>query len=184
MMRNASRAGVGAAQYGDQIAAPGRISVFTSTSGGPNIDQASKRKTSARAYWQDAREGRAGAQCNASGLSGRNLLDGLVEGRDPEHMVQGVKGKARKKIPALLDALGQGLDDDAKPLVALLRDNARRGRALVGGPGAADFRRGQARLRIAVDAAADPTGDGTAGRGRPAGGSGRRDGNVRYRPAG
>lgn len=56
------------------------------------------------------------------GLSGRNLLDGLVEGRDPEHMVQGVKGKARKKIPALLDALGQGLDDGAKPLVALLRD--------------------------------------------------------------
>ena len=56
------------------------------------------------------------------GLSGRNLLDGLVEGRDPEHMVQGVKGKARKKIPALLDALGQGLDDGAKPLVVLLRD--------------------------------------------------------------
>ena len=42
------------------------------------------------------------------GLSGRNLLDGLVEGRDPEQMVQGVKGKARKKIPALLDALGKG----------------------------------------------------------------------------
>ena len=56
------------------------------------------------------------------GLSGRNLLDVLVEGRDPEHMVQGVKGKARKKIPALLDALGQGLDDGAKPLVVLLRD--------------------------------------------------------------
>ena len=56
------------------------------------------------------------------GLSGRNLLDGLVEGRDPEQMVQGVKGKARKKIPALLDALGKGLDDGAKPLVVLLRD--------------------------------------------------------------
>ena len=35
------------------------------------------------------------------GLSGRNLLDGLVEGRDPEHMLQGVKGKARKKIPGI-----------------------------------------------------------------------------------
>ncbi len=34
----------------------------------------------------------------------------------------GVKGNARKKIPALLDALGCGLDDGAKPLVALLRD--------------------------------------------------------------
>ncbi len=56
------------------------------------------------------------------GLSGRNLLEGLVEGRDPEQMVQGVKGNARKKIPALLDALGQGLDEGAKPLVVLLRD--------------------------------------------------------------
>lgn len=56
------------------------------------------------------------------GLSGRNLLDGLLEGRDPEQMVVGVKGKARKKIPALLDALGQGLDEGAKPLVVLLRE--------------------------------------------------------------
>ena len=56
------------------------------------------------------------------GLSGRNLLDGLVAGRDPEQMVAGVKGNARKKIPALLDALGCGLDDGAKPLVVLLRD--------------------------------------------------------------
>ena len=56
------------------------------------------------------------------GLSGRNLLDGLVAGQDPEQMVAGVKGNARKKIPALLDALGCGLDDGAKPLVALLRD--------------------------------------------------------------
>ena len=56
------------------------------------------------------------------GLSGRNLLDGLVEGRDPEQMMAGVKGNARKKIPALLDALGKGLDDGAKPLVVLLRD--------------------------------------------------------------
>ena len=56
------------------------------------------------------------------GLSGRNLLDGLVEGRAPEQMVTGVKGKARKKIPALLDALGCGLDEGAKPLVVLLRD--------------------------------------------------------------
>ena len=56
------------------------------------------------------------------GLSGRNLLDGLVAGRDPEQMMAGVKGKARKKIPALLDALGKGLDEGAKPLVVLLRD--------------------------------------------------------------
>ena len=56
------------------------------------------------------------------GLSGRNLLDGLLEGCDPEQMVAGVKGKARKKVPALLDALAQGLDDGAKPLVVLLRD--------------------------------------------------------------
>ena len=56
------------------------------------------------------------------GLSGRNLLDGLVAGQDPEQMVAGVKGTARKKIPALLDALGRGLDDGAKPLVVLLRD--------------------------------------------------------------
>ena len=56
------------------------------------------------------------------GLSGRNLLDGLLEGRDPEEMVEGVKGRARKKIPALLDALGQGLDAGAKPLVVLLRE--------------------------------------------------------------
>ena len=56
------------------------------------------------------------------GLSGRNLLDGLVAGQDPEQMVAGVKGNARKKIPALLDALGCGLDEGAKPLVALLRD--------------------------------------------------------------
>ena len=56
------------------------------------------------------------------GLSGRNLLDGLVAGQAPEQMVAGVKGNARKKIPALLDALGYGLDDGAKPLVALLRD--------------------------------------------------------------
>ena len=77
------------------------------------------------------------------GLSGRNLLDGLVEGRDPEQMVQGVKGKARKKIPALLDALGKGLDEGAKPLVVLLRDMLD---AVVGGPGAAYFRSGQARL--------------------------------------
>ena len=55
------------------------------------------------------------------GLSGRNLLDGLVAGRDPEQMMAGVKGKARKKIPALLDALGEGLDEGAKPLVVLLR---------------------------------------------------------------
>ena len=55
------------------------------------------------------------------GLSGRNLLDGFVEGRDPEQMMAGVKGNARKKIPALLDALGKGLDDGAKPLVVLLR---------------------------------------------------------------
>ena len=34
----------------------------------------------------------------------------------------GVKGKARKKIPALLDALGKGLDEGAKPLVVLLRE--------------------------------------------------------------
>ena len=56
------------------------------------------------------------------GLSGRNLLDGLVAGHDPEQMVAGVKGNARKKIPALLDALGKGLDDGAKPLVVLLRN--------------------------------------------------------------
>ena len=56
------------------------------------------------------------------GLSGRNLLDGLVAGHDPEQMVAGVKGNARKKIPALLDALGKGLNDGAKPLVVLLRD--------------------------------------------------------------
>ena len=56
------------------------------------------------------------------GLSGRNLLDGLLEGREPEQMVAGVKGKARKKVPALLDALGQGLDEGAKPLVVLLRE--------------------------------------------------------------
>ena len=56
------------------------------------------------------------------GLSGRNLLDGLVAGHDPEQMVAGVKGNARKKIPALLDALGKGLDDGAKSLVVLLRD--------------------------------------------------------------
>ena len=37
-------------------------------------------------------------------------------------MVAGVKGNARKKIPALLDALGCGLDEGAKPLVTLLRD--------------------------------------------------------------
>ena len=55
-------------------------------------------------------------------LSGRNLLDGLLEGHEPEQMVAGVKGKARKKVPALLDALAQGLDDGAKPLVVLLRD--------------------------------------------------------------
>ncbi len=56
------------------------------------------------------------------GLSGRHLLDGLVEGRDPEEMVQNVKGNARKKIPALLDALGRGMDDGVKPLVVLLRN--------------------------------------------------------------
>ena len=56
------------------------------------------------------------------GLSGRNLLDGLLEGREPEQMVAGVKGKARKKLPALLDALGHGLDEGAKPLVVLLRE--------------------------------------------------------------
>ncbi len=56
------------------------------------------------------------------GLSGRNLLDGLVAGQDPEQMVAGGKGNARKKIPALLDALGCGLDEGAKPLVTLLRD--------------------------------------------------------------
>ena len=56
------------------------------------------------------------------GLSGRNLLDGLLEGREPEQMVTGVKGKARKKVPALLDALGHGLDEGAKPLVVLLRE--------------------------------------------------------------
>ena len=43
------------------------------------------------------------------GLSGRNLLDGLVAGQDPAQMVAGVKGRARKKVPALLDALGKGL---------------------------------------------------------------------------
>ena len=53
------------------------------------------------------------------GLSGRNLLDGLVAGQSPEQMVAGVKGNARKKIPALLDGLGCGLDEGAKPLVAL-----------------------------------------------------------------
>ncbi len=37
-------------------------------------------------------------------------------------MVAGVKGRARKKVPALLDALGKGLDEGAKPLVVLLRD--------------------------------------------------------------
>lgn len=47
----------------------------------------------------------------AASVSGRNLLDGLLQGRDPEQMVAEVKGKARKKIPALLDALGQGLDE-------------------------------------------------------------------------
>jgi transposase len=52
------------------------------------------------------------------GLSGCNLLDG----REPEQMVAGVKGKARKKIPALLDALGHGLDEGTKPLVVLLRE--------------------------------------------------------------
>ena len=56
------------------------------------------------------------------GLSGRNLLDGLLAGQDPEQMVAGVKGNARKKIPALVDALRQGLDEGAKPLVVLLRD--------------------------------------------------------------
>ena len=56
------------------------------------------------------------------GLSGRNLLDGLLKGREPEQMMAGVKGKARKKVPALLDALGQGLDEGAKPLVGLLRE--------------------------------------------------------------
>ena len=56
------------------------------------------------------------------GLSGRNLLDGLLAGREPEQMVADVKGKARKKIPALLDALGHGLDEGAKPLVVLLRE--------------------------------------------------------------
>lgn len=40
-------------------------------------------------------------------------------------MVAGVKGKAHKKVPALLDALGQGLDEGAKPLVGLLRDRQR-----------------------------------------------------------
>lgn len=103
------------------------------------------------------------------GLSGRNLLDGLLEGRDPEQMVVGVKGKARKKIPALLDALGQGLDEGAKPLVVLLRKMLGRGRAVAGGPGTAHCRHGPARLRVAVDAVADPARDGTAGRGRAAG---------------
>ena len=37
-------------------------------------------------------------------------------------MVAGIKGSTHKKIPVLLDALGKGLDDGAKPLVALLRD--------------------------------------------------------------
>ena len=37
-------------------------------------------------------------------------------------MVADVKGTARKKIPVLLDALGCGLDEGAKPLVAPLRD--------------------------------------------------------------
>ena len=32
------------------------------------------------------------------GLSGRNLLDGLLKGHEPEQMVAGVKGKARKKV--------------------------------------------------------------------------------------
>ena len=45
-----------------------------------------------------------------------------MAGRDPDQMVARVKGKARKKIPALLDALGCGLEEGAKPLVVLLRD--------------------------------------------------------------
>lgn len=34
----------------------------------------------------------------------------------------GSRARRRKKIPALLDALGQGLDEGAKPLVVLLRE--------------------------------------------------------------
>ena len=101
------------------------------------------------------------------GLSGRNLLDGLVAGLDPDQMVAGVKGKARKKIPALLDALGCGLDEGAKPLVVLLREMQDAVERFVGADGATHSRCGQTRLRVALDAAADVARNGTAGRGRP-----------------
>ena len=117
------------------------------------------------------------------GLSGRNLLDGLVAGRDPEQMMAGVKGKARKKIPALLDALGKGLDEGAKPLVVLLRDMLDAVERSL-----ADLER---RILDAVKRDYELPwtllqtlpGTGTAGRGHPAGRSGRRHGRVRHRPA-
>ena len=79
-------------------------------------------------------------------------------------------------VPALLDALAQGLDDGAKPLVVLLRDMlAAVERSL------ADLER---RIPAAVqqdyelpwDSAADVARNGTAGGGRAAGRSGRRHG--------
>ena len=55
------------------------------------------------------------------GVSGQRLLEGLAEGHDPEAMLLGVKGRARKKLERLRDALQQGLPESAKPLLRLLR---------------------------------------------------------------
>ena len=63
-----------------------------------------------------------GIPTDVLGVSGQRLLEGLAEGHDPEAMLLGVKGRARKKLERLRDALQQGLPESAKPLLQLLRE--------------------------------------------------------------
>ena len=93
----------------------------------------------------------------------------------------GVKGKARKKIPALLDALGCGLDEGAKPLVVLCCVTCRTRSSGRWRTWSGAFRmRPSGTTSYPLDAAADAARDGAAGRGRAAGRTGRRHGGVRY----
>ena len=56
------------------------------------------------------------------GASGQRLIDGLIEDEEPQTMLAGVMGAARKKLAPLKDALQHDLAESARPLVKLLQE--------------------------------------------------------------
>lgn len=52
-----------------------------------------------------------GVVSNINGVSGRSLIQGLINGKSPEEMAPNVRGRLKKKIPQLLDAMDEPLGE-------------------------------------------------------------------------